>query len=161
MSDKPFVGPVLPAETEAKDVVMMDDTSGFRAKEGHEDAMFASEAEKSAAWQKEVNDVNRRRAIDETLMSTIIATEEKLRRTVGAFQQLIINGASQEEFDANEKKQATLSRVLKRMKESKVSIQAKKEVWVPKNLPALQLEADKDAVAIKTKFVDVFEIVLY
>ncbi|SAL96233.1 hypothetical protein [Absidia glauca] len=107
----------------------------------------------------------------DTLVDTMRATEEELQKTVAAFQQLIIKGATQKDFDANEKRQATLARALKRMKEDfegyQLKKENKKEVNVPKNLPALQLEGDKDAVPSKTKFetidrfVDVFEMVLY
>ncbi|SAL97845.1 hypothetical protein [Absidia glauca] len=117
MSSEATVGPVLPFEN-VDDVFMEDSSSRSEENVAVGESVLIEErtsAERCAA--EEVKEALRKEEIRDTMIATIRATEEELRKTVQLFQQLIIRGASQKDFDSNEKKQATLARALKRMKE--------------------------------------------
>jgi hypothetical protein len=104
------VGPALPNEEVSLDEVMTDVVLSSEEKK-------ADEAGKLAVVEEREAEEKRAAAIRETLRETLKTAEEELRKTVQAFQQLLIKGAPQRDFDANEKRQATLYRTIKRMKE--------------------------------------------
>jgi hypothetical protein len=90
--------------------------------------------------------------------------QKELEKALKEFQQLIINSASNEEFEENERKQSRLTKVIERMQKA-----IKRENTggpIPPNLPSLQMQGDKDVVQNKPiyetidKFVEAFDTIM-
>ncbi|SAL95144.1 hypothetical protein, partial, partial [Absidia glauca] len=94
----------------------------------------------------------------------LAAAQNDLVKTLDEFKQLILTSATNEEFEANEKRQALLTRVIERMEKA---VSVKKKDWsIPPNLPSLQMQGDTDTVANKPiyvtidRFVEAFDTIM-